>query len=68
MADKPLPPELARLLESGLGGSDEARQGLRLIRAFFQIGDPVLRQALIEFAERIATSPAVQRPADNGSA
>ena len=68
MADKPFPPELARLLESGLGGSDEARQGLRLIRAFFQIGDPAIRQALIEFAERIAASTAAQRPANDGSA
>jgi hypothetical protein len=29
-------------------------EGLRLIKAFMQIDDPMLREALVDFAERLA--------------
>jgi hypothetical protein len=40
---------------------DRVTEGLRLVKAFMQIQDPVLRDAIIDFAERIANPGANRR-------
>jgi len=40
---------------SGLGtANNRVAEGLRLVKAFMQIDDPMLREALVDFAERLA--------------
>ena len=34
--------------------NDRIAEGLRLVKAFMQIDDPMLREALVDFAERLA--------------
>jgi hypothetical protein len=51
MADDPSA-EIIRLFSSSRSG--QVSEGLRLVRAFMKIQDPVLRDALLAFAERIA--------------
>jgi hypothetical protein len=51
MAEEPAA-EIIQLFRSSR--SDLVAEGLRLIRAFMQISDPVLRDALVAFAEQMA--------------
>jgi len=43
--------------------NDRIAEGLRLVKAFMQIDDPALREALIDFAERLADPKAGLRGA-----
>jgi hypothetical protein len=52
MADDPA--EVIQLFKSAR--KDDAAEGLRLVKAFMQIRDPVLRDAIVAFAERMARS------------
>jgi hypothetical protein len=45
-------------LFSTAGRRDEVAEGLRLVKAFMQIKDPVLRNALLDLAERVAAAGA----------
>lgn len=45
--------QIIQLFGSGTPCKDVA-EGLRLIKAFLQIRDPLLRDALVNFVERIA--------------
>lgn len=49
--------EIIHPFDPGTPG-DQAAEGLRLVKAFMRIRDPVLRDALIGFAERIAEAGA----------
>jgi len=53
--------EIIRLFGSEVATPDLVAEGLRLVKAFMQINDPVVRDALLVFAERIAKSRAVHR-------
>lgn len=40
--------------------NDRIAEGLRLVKAFLQIQDPVLREALVDFAEQLADPKATR--------
>jgi hypothetical protein len=54
MPEKQLPAELIQLLSSSKVKPEE---GLKLMRAFIRIADPMTRNALIEIAEKLAKVP-----------
>jgi hypothetical protein len=45
-------------IETGLSQINDPKQGARLVRAFLQITDPMLRLAIVQMVENVGSAPA----------
>lgn len=51
-------------IETGLAPVQDPREGARLVRAFLQIADPSVRQAIVRMVENVGGSGAGRTPPD----